>query len=168
MITACPRCGYSLEGLPDEHACPECGLPYHRQAVAIKQTRNTAWAIASWIPVAFFAAVNAVKGEPLFAVLMLMGVVVGVAAMLWRRQAPTNMVLVSPHDIRLHHSDGRIESIPMGDVANAKWSFVTGDIIIRRADGSVLRRLHPPFLASASRARRLAEVIRAFKRPEGT
>ena len=24
----CPGCGYSLEGLPDEHTCPECGTPY--------------------------------------------------------------------------------------------------------------------------------------------
>ena len=24
----CPDCGYSLSGLPDRHACPECGLRY--------------------------------------------------------------------------------------------------------------------------------------------
>lgn len=26
----CGKCGYSLKGLPDVHACPECGLDYDR------------------------------------------------------------------------------------------------------------------------------------------
>jgi len=28
MLEVCPRCGYSLQGLPTDHACPECGLRY--------------------------------------------------------------------------------------------------------------------------------------------
>lgn len=28
MLECCPRCGYSLYGLPANHACPECGLRY--------------------------------------------------------------------------------------------------------------------------------------------
>jgi hypothetical protein len=29
----CPECGYSLKGLPDKHACPECGKPYDLSVV---------------------------------------------------------------------------------------------------------------------------------------
>lgn len=32
MIEACPRCGYSLQGLPVDHICPECGLRYDAQS----------------------------------------------------------------------------------------------------------------------------------------
>ncbi len=36
MLDACPRCGYSLQGLPADHACPECGLRYDRESEVYK------------------------------------------------------------------------------------------------------------------------------------
>lgn len=30
----CPRCGYSLRGLPEEYRCPECSVFYERRGVA--------------------------------------------------------------------------------------------------------------------------------------
>lgn len=32
-LTRCTRCGYSLESLPDESTCPECGLEYDQSIV---------------------------------------------------------------------------------------------------------------------------------------
>ena len=38
---ACPRCAYSLAGLPDEHCCPECGFAYERgRTLVIRQGRR--------------------------------------------------------------------------------------------------------------------------------
>ena len=31
LLEHCPRCRYALEGLPEEHRCPECGLGIDRQ-----------------------------------------------------------------------------------------------------------------------------------------
>ncbi len=31
LLAKCPFCGYSLEGLPVRHKCPECGRPFDRQ-----------------------------------------------------------------------------------------------------------------------------------------
>lgn len=31
-LERCPACGYSLHGLPLDHRCPECGLPYDRHS----------------------------------------------------------------------------------------------------------------------------------------
>jgi len=32
MLTQCPECGYSLEGLPANHKCPECGTLYDQNS----------------------------------------------------------------------------------------------------------------------------------------
>ncbi len=36
MLDACPKCGYSLTGLPVEHNCPECGLHYDAQSAVYR------------------------------------------------------------------------------------------------------------------------------------
>ncbi|UCG32954.1 MAG: hypothetical protein JSU68_14975 [Phycisphaerales bacterium] len=35
---ACPRCAYSLRGLPADHYCPECGLRFDRDCVLYRVT----------------------------------------------------------------------------------------------------------------------------------
>jgi hypothetical protein len=32
LLAQCPFCDYSLEGLPVEHTCPECGRPFDRRS----------------------------------------------------------------------------------------------------------------------------------------
>ena len=35
-FSLCPNCGYSLQGLPDEHICPECSGPFSREEITVK------------------------------------------------------------------------------------------------------------------------------------
>lgn len=41
----CPRCAYSLVGLPDEHTCPECGIEYSVESLRAQWKR---WLDAPW------------------------------------------------------------------------------------------------------------------------
>src|SRR5262245_12509714 len=35
-LTDCPHCGYSLNGLPREHRCPECGFEYDANTLTVR------------------------------------------------------------------------------------------------------------------------------------
>jgi hypothetical protein len=38
LVDQCPECGYSLEGLPDEGICPECGQRYDQTMIVLHGT----------------------------------------------------------------------------------------------------------------------------------
>jgi hypothetical protein len=44
MSDRCHFCGYRLDGLPDRHNCPECGLTYDQGAEVIMQAGFGPWA----------------------------------------------------------------------------------------------------------------------------
>jgi hypothetical protein len=43
----CIHCGYDLNGLPDHHKCPECGLPYNWTTIE-EYRRNPKWFVGRW------------------------------------------------------------------------------------------------------------------------
>ncbi len=55
MLSQCPRCHYPFDGLPEDHACPECGLRYDRKSGNWPAQNLSASARHSYV--AFFGAV---------------------------------------------------------------------------------------------------------------
>jgi len=51
----------------------------------------------------------------------------------------------------------------MLDVGDARWSFVTGDILIERPDGSELTTIKGRFLRSSLRVMKLAKTVRQLR-----
>jgi len=43
----CIHCGYTLEGLPDQHICPECGRPYSFGLIRQYQ-QDPGWFVKRW------------------------------------------------------------------------------------------------------------------------
>lgn len=43
MFDKCPRCEYALTGLPEEHACPECGLRYDKNSRIYRLRRRSVY-----------------------------------------------------------------------------------------------------------------------------
>lgn len=50
-LEQCPRCDYPLDGLPDDYACPECGLRYdeHSFVHVERRGRGVAVRLAIWL-----------------------------------------------------------------------------------------------------------------------
>jgi hypothetical protein len=49
----CPRCAFSLRGLPANHACPECGLRYDERSVLYRVHNPKAAVVARLVVMAF-------------------------------------------------------------------------------------------------------------------
>ncbi len=47
MIESCPSCNYALAGLPDTHACPECGIEYDAETCVWPAVRPRSILLAS-------------------------------------------------------------------------------------------------------------------------
>ena len=68
-LEVCPACGYSLQGLPDEGVCPECGQKYNQSVVVLhgwgRGTHASIHTAPIWIAVGL-CALNSFNLLPLF------------------------------------------------------------------------------------------------------
>lgn len=60
----CPRCGYSLRGLPADHACPECGLGYDHECEMYRAVKPIPVFASMGGLFAVFGLVNVFRGFP--------------------------------------------------------------------------------------------------------
>jgi len=107
-LSACIQCGYSLQGLPDVGACPECGAAYDQETVVLHgwargshaNLGNASPRIVLWIsmPLALFVAAylmlffagHRTPWPLLFPMVM-------VSLMLWRRWTSTSSTVLQVH-----------------------------------------------------------------------
>lgn len=54
----CPQCDYTLEGLPDNHHCPECGFAYRSKSFQVFRERQYFWAYVAMPVCAFLPVVG--------------------------------------------------------------------------------------------------------------
>lgn len=170
MIDACPRCGYSLVGLPDQHSCPECGLDYEKDATVFREPRML-WKIMAILhgALALFG-VGLVVLRPGGNSNLWMPLVYGVIGLvwLWHTRKPKRIILVSPNTIRIVDRYKPVEVYHMHDVGRISWRFVNGDVDIERHDGSELRTIPKRFLGSDVRMIKMVKLVKRYVSERGS
>jgi predicted RNA-binding Zn-ribbon protein involved in translation (DUF1610 family) len=161
----CVRCGYSLRGLPANHACPECGLRFDERC-ALYRVTNSKQLIVFWIMIFGAGWVN-LKHFPHFANLgaasawEMIGALVGVA---WIVCVPIALWFIVRSYRRGFEvavtSDGLIVRLPGFSDDLISWRDIGGASIKDRPAGK--RQVACIFLKSKNKSVEIGGVANVF------
>jgi len=161
MIDRCPRCNYSLWGLPDEHVCPECGLWCERDCEIVQRPRLQ-WillAIANGVIFSIGLVLWTAYGIFSFFLITLIGVVSSV----WRLRGPRRMILISREAVRVFGRSSTEETYPMASILRTEWDGIMGDIFFFGHNGELLTRLSYRFFWSRRASRRVVLLVDQYR-----
>ena len=150
MFTKCLRCNYDLTGLPTAHACPECGLTYHKNAEVLQASPHvgTVWLLAKGLFLLAYgaAAISLMPLEPLYSLLMLgwVGLIV------WLHFTARNRrVVLSEQGILVASAHGAVRVLPWCDVRIVESDSFLSHVIIRGHDGRPLATFDHRYLPAS-------------------
>lgn len=161
MVMECPRCGYSLSGLPRQYNCPECGFRYDCDGIVIQPSRR-GWMILVVLNLLLFGFGVFVWLRQGLLTLFLCGGIGAIVAGI--RAGPHRLVFVSRDELRIIWRKSREEAFSMIEVRGAKWSRISGSVSIIGDQDRNLAVLPFAFFRSHSEAKTLVSAITEMKR----
>jgi hypothetical protein len=156
--TRCVACAYNLHGLSLPTLCPECGVPNAERSIVFRQRRDELIGLVmASASLAGFCLYRALMGRSWlpFVVFALPAI-----SYWYRWTRPRRSVVVMPEFVYALHGPGQTEAVPLEDVAEVKWSLLTGELSLMNADGSYAWTLPAQFLSSTGRTRDVARVLK--------
>jgi hypothetical protein len=155
--TRCVACAYNLHGLSLPALCPECGVPNAERAIVFRERLivNVFVAVANTLAaMVFFASV--VHGESWgpFALFAAASVLHWFAL-----SRPREALVITPDAVYTMRGPAMADTVPLGDVAEVKRSFLGSEVMLLKADGSVTWTTPAQFLTTTARTREVARVL---------
>ena len=161
MLERCPKCGYSLRGLPDEYDCPECGRAYDRSAVLFRgslfwHSLYFALAIVAFITIAPVLWEGPPGTLEIRTIVMMLGLL---AWIIWRYRRRSTIV-VSARELSILSRNGPEQVYSLRDVTHIAYNVIMSEIRVYGADGELLTMLDHYDTPPPERAKRLVAVVR--------
>ena len=139
-------------------------MEYEKEAALFVEPR-TAWKIMAGAHVVLMLIVFGSRVWPIaFAPPVWFGIGVGLigAVWMWQLSRRKHVILVSRDCIRIVGRHATPEVYRIADVADVKWSFVSGEVRIERADGTEIATIEKRFLGSNFRMLKAVRLIRQY------
>ena len=125
MLGVCPKCRYSLRGLPSSHSCPECGARYDEQSGMWRSSqRHRRFYLLATVGLGIALIWNfwVFRAHALYAVWI--GLALGAAIFYYfiirpiRTDRSGMWVAVTPEGITVRYADDRVYTIPWNRVTH--------------------------------------------------
>jgi hypothetical protein len=163
MITHCPICRYSLEGLPDKHRCPECGFEYDKRGIQFDPRDRGKIKGDVWLKVVLISLVLAMaiwSGRLAnLAFPLALGLFVLLRSMRFASQAEKMTTIVSPGKIEFISSRQLQVTVDLADV-HAERVMTTGAIRFYRG-AQLLFTIRANQYYTRKTTKQLARVLQA-------
>jgi len=181
LLPICPRCAYSLRGLPVEHRCPECGLAFDRRwrvfggqllpgprdAGARLPIIGLAYAVFWSLVAAVLVWFAAPRGWTSWLLLTVVAAVTALMAWLVFTK-PRKFVAVGPEGVVIYHGPTRTQRFPWTQLGRAEFNIARGGVIFLAA-GKPLRLDRSTFFRSNySEMDRCVQTLNSYPRPRET
>jgi len=149
----CPRCDYSLAGLPDKHRCPECGFEYERRMLVIRQSSRYTFI---YVGLAVFCVIGVIP--PLLIggrMLLLAFNSVCVAGMFlsFAHLRRRNRAVLSSRGFSLISRNGPPREFRWREVGAVEYKSFGGGVTVRGTDGNKLHEIPAEFFGSQRKVR---------------
>lgn len=164
MIDKCVVCGYSLEGLPTVHRCPECGRENDRDSLLFGQKRaawvglTLAMCAALVVQIVFGAAVT----SPIGRAVGLLSTTFMVLFCGRQVSRPKRVIVVSSRCIELIDPGRGVSRYALADIADATRSEINGQVTITDRGGATVVTIPVGFLDSNRGNKKVVAAIKHY------
>ena len=160
MLRNCLICKYSLDGLPDEHTCPECGFKYERQSTCVYGPRKLVLRQLAGVGMLCFALMIYASMKAYSHMLFVFPPAIFIGYQVYRNHGkPPNMVIISKLKLTIVGRETEPEVFDMREIQNATWSKIDGSIRISGKKSNELIRISYKHLQSHFNAKSVVSII---------
>ena len=150
-LKKCPRCGYSLTGLPDAHQCPECAFGYDKRSVVIVQSETLAWVGLFMAGYLILTDLVLLSRYSLWIVLWIVMFAQSVRTIYYGKRSKA---LISPEGIALLSDRGELtHQFQWGEVERVEYNRLGGGAKLIGASGRTVYAISYEFLGSKGKSR---------------
>ncbi len=168
-INQCPHCKYSLEGLPDIHRCPECGLDYNKNCEVFQASypflifRLILSCMVSFVLLNIWPWIS--SDYRIFFVVVLgllwLKVLWGSYHVVLDIRFPK--VVVTPNGLIVIKRYGELTQYSWNEIGNAKWNFRTRGITLLSPHGMILESFPRNYFRDSQCLHRFVESVNGWK-----
>jgi len=143
----CLWCSYDLTGLPEHHACPECGLEYDPKATAIELTQHVHPLAVIFFAAAFAAllAILTLRRQPswveVFILLVAGALVFPMLGRMWLGSGRHDRLILNRNGLNYCPSSGEIRTMPWKQVAEVRAALGNASLTVLDPEGEQLLKL---------------------------
>lgn len=167
IMSCCLLCGYDLQGLPNDHACPECGLPRGENAIVFREVKELRGWLGFAVRFVWILPGIAVGIRNNVALLAACVIAIPFSVVAYRHERDRKRdggpvrAIVFQHGVALLDPPQSWRLHGWNTIGSVHRSFVDGAIVIKGRNGDTLDRRTRELLGGSKKAREFEALLRS-------